>query len=137
MNLCQTFDMRKAARQLPPVLSHQWIDLVNLEQCVVISRKIRRQPVLIRIPLANLRRWRKRNRGLASLHREWEKILTENPTERVLEILTQDNDEGQRLRQGDPFVGILSEKERKTFLRTDEKFRQKIAASLQRRKLKK
>jgi hypothetical protein len=39
------------------------------------------------------------------------KILREHPMERLLEILTQDNDEGQRLRQSAPFVGILSEKE--------------------------
>ena len=125
--------MRKAAKKLPPVLSHQWIDLINLEMCLTIARKVRRNPRLMRIPHANLRRWRKVNRGLAAFHREWLKILETNPWARVLEILTQDNDEGQRLRQGDPFVGILTEKERLCFLRTDETFRQKLAANIMRR----
>lgn len=78
----------------------------------------------MRIPRANLRHWKKRNGRLAPAHREWELILAQNPIERVLEILTQDNDEGQRLRQSDPFAGILSEQERITFF----KFNEKIAA---------
>jgi hypothetical protein len=38
----------------------------------------------------------------------------------VLEILTQDNEEGQRLRQSDPFVGILTQQERMWFLEHHE-----------------
>lgn len=113
--------MRKAKRKLPPVQSHQWIDLVNLEMCRAIARKIRQQPNLMRVPHANLKRWKKKQGQLPPAHREWEEILEQNPTERILRILTQDNDEGQRLRQSDPFVGILTEKERRAFLRLDEK----------------
>jgi hypothetical protein len=113
--------MRKPANKMPPVLSHQWLDMVNLEMCRAIVKRIRRNPRLMRIPRANLQRWRKRNRGLAQAQREWEMILKRHPTERILEILTQENDEGQRLRQSDPFVGILSEKERLAFFRLDEK----------------
>ncbi len=113
--------MRKPANKMPPVLSHQWLDVVNLEMCRVIAKKIRRNPRLMRIPRANLQRWREKNRGLARAQREWEMILKRHPVGRVLEILTQDNDEGQRLRQSDPFVGILSEKERLAFFRLDEK----------------
>jgi hypothetical protein len=42
--------------------------------------------------------------------------MKNSSTERVLQILTQDNDEGQRLRQSDPFLGILTEAERTWFL---------------------
>jgi hypothetical protein len=115
------YTMRKVANKLPPVLSHQWIDLVNLKMCRAIAKKIRRDPQLMSIPRANLRRWKRKMRRLPQAHREWEMILKHNPTERVLEILTQDTDEGQRLRQGDPFVGILSEKERLAFFKSDEK----------------
>ena len=38
--------MRKVARKLPPVCSHQWIDLVNLVIHRAIARKIRREPKL-------------------------------------------------------------------------------------------
>jgi len=113
--------MRKSDDKTPPVLSHRWLDIVNLEMCRAIAKKIRRNPQLMRIPRANLQHWREKNRGLAVAQREWETILQRNPVERVLEILTQDNDEGQRLRQSDPFVGILSEKERLAFFRLDEK----------------
>ena len=113
--------MRTISRTNPPYGSHQWLDLVNLEMCRAIAEKIRRNPRLMRIPRANLQRWRRMNRGLAQAHREWEMILKRNPLERVLEILTQDNDEGQRLRQSDPFIGILSEEERRAFFKFDEK----------------
>lgn len=75
----------------------------------------------MKIPRANLRRWKKKIGHWPPCLREWELILDSNPTERVLEILTQNNDEGQRLRQSDPFVGILTEKERLAFLELDEK----------------
>ena len=100
--------MKQSTPALPDVRSHQWIDLVDLEMCLAIAIKIRRNPRLMRIPYANLRRWRKANRWLAAFHREWLKILATNPWQRVLEILTQDNDEGQRLREGDPFVRVLA-----------------------------
>lgn len=113
--------MRIAKRPKPPVGSHQWLDRVNLEMCCAIARKVRRKPALMRVPKANLRRWRRKRGYVAPAHREWEVILKQNPLERVLEILTQDNEEGQRLRQSDPFVGILTAKERMAYLRFDEK----------------
>jgi hypothetical protein len=113
-------DMRKTPSKIPPMASHQWLDMVNLEMCRSIAKKVRRNPALMRIPSANLRRWRRKLGYIAPAHREWEMILNRNPIARVLEILTQDNDEGQRLRQSDPFVGILTEKERQAFLKANE-----------------
>lgn len=101
--------------------SHQWIDEVDLEMCRAIADKVRRDPELMRIPSENLRRWKRKLHPWPRALREWEEILKDNSTKRVLEILTQDNDEGQRLRQSDPFVGILSERERLSFLKFDEK----------------
>lgn len=103
-----------------PKYSHQWMDEVDLAMCRAIAERVRRNPGLMRIPRENLRRWRRKIRPWPSAFREWEQILARNSLERVLEILTQDNDEGQRLRQSDPFVGILSEKERLAFLNLDE-----------------
>ena len=112
--------MRKAKRKEPLFGSHQWLDRANLEMCRAIAKKIRREPNLMRIPRANLRYWESRFGGLPQAHREWKEILERNPTRRVLELLTQDNDEGQRLRQSDPFIGILTEKERLAFLGLDD-----------------
>jgi hypothetical protein len=42
---------------------------------------------------------------------EWAAII-ERPWEEIRRILLDESDEGQRLRQSDPFCGILSPKER-------------------------
>ena len=112
--------MRKVAQSIPAIADHRFLDAVDLEMCRAIAKKIRQKPALMRIPQANLRRWQKKW-GLSPAQREWKRILDKNPLERILKILTQENDEGQRLRQSDPFVGILTEKERLKFLRLDER----------------
>jgi len=81
-----------------------------------IAEKIREKPKLMEIARKNLRRWKRIRRPWPRALKEWEDILARNADERVLEILTQDNEEGQRLRQSDPFVGILTDKERSWFL---------------------
>lgn len=97
------------------------MDLVDLKMCRRIAKKIRRNPTLMRIPKANLRHWKRKLGHWPPALQEWDKIIRTNPLPQVLKILTQDNDEGQRLRQSDPFVGILSEKERRSFLKLNEK----------------
>jgi hypothetical protein len=96
--------------------SHQWIDRVDLAMARRVAEKIREKPELMDIAWAQLRRWKRMSRPWPACFREWERIMKNNSTERVLQILTQDNDEGQRLRQSDPFIGILTEKERTWFL---------------------
>jgi len=39
--------------------------------------------------------------------REWQTILSSHSLNEILEILTQDSYEGQRLRQSAPFLGVL------------------------------
>ena len=96
--------------------THRWRDACDLAMARVIAEKVQRQPELMRIAVENLRRWKKQMRPWPPALREWEMILANNPTERILEILVQDDEEGQRLRQSDPFVGILTEEERLWFL---------------------
>jgi hypothetical protein len=48
--------------------------------------------------------------------REWMSILT-RPWEEVRRVLLDDSDDGQRLRQSDPFCGILTPQERWTIYR--------------------
>ena len=100
--------------------SHQWMDQCNLAMTRRIAEKIQQKPALMQIARENLRRWKKIRKPWPPALREWEIILSENPIEQVLAILTQDNDEGQRLRQSDPFVGILTERERTWFLENYE-----------------
>lgn len=54
------------------------------------------------------RRWV--DQGVASAH-EWSSIL-ERPWDEVRLILLEESEEGRRLRQTDPFCGILTPRER-------------------------
>jgi hypothetical protein len=117
----KAWSVRKKTPRTRTALSHHWVDMVDLKMCRRIAQKVRKNPSLMKIPRSNLRRWRRKLGYWPPALREWEKILEENPIERVLRILTQDNDDGQRLRQSDPFVGILTESERRRFLKLNEK----------------
>src|SRR5216684_3032960 len=99
---------------MPPVLSHQWLDLVDLLAHRAMARKIRRDPKLFRRVHRNIARWEKANRGCPAPLREWKEILREHDMGSVLRIATQANDEGDRLRHSSPFCGILTLRERKT-----------------------
>jgi len=105
--------MRKAARKLPPVRSHQWVDFVDLMAHRAMARKIRREPKLFNRARRNIDRWEKSNRGCPQPLREWKEILRTNDSNAVLRIMTRTDEEGNRLRQSSPFCGILTERERK------------------------
>lgn len=78
-----------------------------------VAAEVTRRPELIELALANLDRWSRRNHdapGLLRCYAEWRAIL-EKPVAEVLAILTAETDEGQRLRQNTPFVGVLSPQE--------------------------
>ena len=77
-----------------------------------IAERIRRQPALFEIATQNLVRWKRIQNPWPHALREWEEIIDRHSMEEVLAILTEDTEEGHRLRQSDPFCGILSEAER-------------------------
>ena len=104
--------MRKSLNKMPPVCSHQWIDLVDLAMHRAMVRKIRREPKLFNRARRTLARWERMKRGLPPCLREWKAILAEKDVGEVLRIVTQANEEGDRLRQASPFCGILTERER-------------------------
>ena len=114
--------MKTKARKLPPVCSHQWIDLVDLAMHRAIVRKIRRQPKLYERAWRTLNRWERAKRACPPPMREWKDILTKNKMEAVLRILTRADDEGQRLRSTAPFCDILTQREVEAiWARYDEK----------------
>jgi hypothetical protein len=103
--------MRRMARKVPPVCSHQWIDLVDLAMHRAIVRKIRREPRLFMRARRTLAQWEKKHRSSMPAWREWKVLLERNDMNAVLRILTRTDDEGQRLRSTAPFCGILSPRE--------------------------
>ena len=92
--------------------SHQWIDARSLAMCRLIAEKIRFDPDLFHKAIETLNHWKQIRQPTPRTVWEWEKIIQNNSVERVLEILTEESEEGNRLRQGDPFCGILTEEER-------------------------
>lgn len=103
--------MRKAARKMPPVCSHQWIDLVDLAMHRAIARKIRRKPELFNRARRTLARWEKVKRACPPPLREWKQILQNNDRDSILKMLTRCGDEETRLRSTSPFCGILTQRE--------------------------
>lgn len=93
---------------------HNFIDLFSLMLHAGVAEKLRlNSQEVLQIAQKNLRHWlsiEKSSRNPALL--EWQEILKKNTPEEIIKIITQDTDEGQRLRSSSPFVGVLSETER-------------------------
>lgn len=91
--------------------THQEIDRRSLAMVRRIVEKIDADPE--RRGLAQAKRVCARwvDQGIRSA-REWQRLLDEKSWEEIRAILLDESDEGQRLRQTDPFVGILTPQER-------------------------
>jgi hypothetical protein len=91
--------------------THQEIDRRSLAMVRRIVEKIDADPE--RSGLAHAKqvcaRWV--DQGIRSA-REWQRLLDEKSWEEIRAVLLDESDEGQRLRQTDPFVGILTPQER-------------------------
>ena len=96
---------------------HDWVDERSRALHAAVAEKLRRDPSLVRVAFENLARW---ERGAGSHARpaleEWRRLLTDEPLERVLALLTGDSDEAAALRQNAPFAGVLSPEERAAIL---------------------
>lgn len=78
----------------------------------LIADKLEANPYLIRIAQENLSRWIGETASAASAHLEWQQILNAKSLKEVLSLLRTPTDEGQRLRQSNPFAGLLTPQER-------------------------
>ena len=108
------------SKELPPKRSHQWVDARDLKMARLIAEKVRRSPAKFQEAVETLKGWRRTLRPVPEAVLEWERIFRRHTREEVLQIFTQNNEEGQRLRQSDPFCGILTEEQRWRFLREYE-----------------
>lgn len=92
------------------VKTHAAIDRRSLEMVRRIVAKIDADPARAGLDRARsvCARWVAQGNAPA---REWQAIL-ERPWPEIRRILLDESDEGRRLRQSDPFVGILTPEER-------------------------
>ena len=86
----------------------------------LISDKLRQNSDLFLVARNNLRRWMNaeiaRNGFPSHAYREWADIFRKKTHEEILEILTSDTYDADRLRSSTPFCGILTEGERLAIL---------------------
>lgn len=104
-------------------MRHDFIDKRSLELHWLVAEKIRQQPELMDFVREKLHCSLSESRLSDSCKdalREWQTILSCLPLNEVLDLITQDSDEGQRLRHSTPFSGILSQRERLEIFRRHE-----------------
>ncbi len=101
-----------ATKPLPPFGSQQAIDALVLDYHLLVVPHLLADPeAVIKHALGNLERWMKVHEGSGAeiTLREWQALLTAKTAQELVEIISEDSDEGQRLRSSTPFVGILSD----------------------------
>ena len=93
-----------------------FVDLFNLMLHRAVADKLRQDETkVLQIACDNLNRWLD-SESFAGDERfallEWQNILENSTPEEIIKIITENTDEGQRLRSSSPFVGVLTEAER-------------------------
>ena len=103
------------ATAAPEPWSHPWHDQLGLLYHRAIAEKIRRQPALLEIARDNLRRWLAAEPDVipSQARREWQRILASEDVTEIIRIMTDPSEVGHRRRQSTPFVGILTDEERR------------------------
>ncbi len=95
-------------------MDHQQLDRRSLELAREIARRLLANPSLIQVARENLSRWQMHPGPGIALHRcylEWTELLDRLTVPEIAELLQRDDEEGARLRQNSPFVGVLSPEE--------------------------
>jgi len=95
------------------MLGHELQDTITLALARAIADRLRGAPGLLNIGLQNLARWSVRNAdapGLLRCYSQWRTVI-EKGLGHTLGVLELPGDDGQRLRQSNPFTGILTPRE--------------------------
>jgi hypothetical protein len=104
--------------------SHEFLDQLALAYHRAIAVRLLTRPnEVLRIAEENLQRWQQVHAGTGTLQavEEWKTLLATNSLPELAAILTEDSEEGQRLRQSTPFPGVLSKEEREEIFARCEK----------------
>jgi hypothetical protein len=98
-------------------MNHQKIDERSLAFGRMMAERLKDNPSLIQRARDNLGRWMAAcsPRTLATLA-EWKQAL-EGPVEGIIHLLTATDERSTRLRQSNPFAGVLTMQERNAVIR--------------------
>jgi hypothetical protein len=106
--------MTTTAAQLALVGSQRFIDLVALDYHRMVAKRLRTDPeTVLRDARENLQRWMPIHKGTGSelALLEWQELLDTKTVPELIAIITEDSEEGQRLRSSTPFAGYLTDEE--------------------------
>jgi hypothetical protein len=99
-----------------PLGSHAFLDEFALAYHRAVAERLRAEPeAVLEHARQNLNRWIEGDAfeaGERGSLEEWREILGDSNMDRLIEIITDTSEEGQRLRSSSPFVGSLSPQER-------------------------
>ena len=102
--------------------SHRHIDERSLAFGHAIATRLVGHPELIDSARATLHRWMiTSSAGTHPALHEWLAVL-DQPLEAVISLLTRDDEHAVRLRQSNPFTGVLSQAQRTAILRQFESY---------------
>jgi hypothetical protein len=101
---------------ISPLGTHAFLDEFALAYHRAVAKRLRsEQAAMLERARRNLNRWTEGDAfgaGEQASLEEWRAILDEADVDRLIEIITDASDEGQRLRSSSPFAGALSPEER-------------------------
>lgn len=106
-------------KSFPPIGSHQFLDELALAYHRAIAMRLLASPKeVVELARENLNRWIQIHEGTGTVYalKEWQTLLETKTIAELAAIITEDSDEGQRLRQSTPFAGVLSDQERKEIM---------------------
>jgi hypothetical protein len=94
--------------------SQQYIDYLTLMYHREIAERLRTDPEsVLNRARNNLKRWMSAHEGTSSERalKEWQELIDTLSVPELIAVITEDSDNGQRIRSSTPFMGILSETE--------------------------
>ena len=97
--------------------NHAWLDKRSLALASAVADRLESNPELLAVARKNLDSWiGQSSSSPPSAHLEWRDILDHETVEAIVQLLRTDSERGQRLRQSNPFAGLLTPRERWSIL---------------------
>jgi hypothetical protein len=101
------------------VRSHAWIDRRSLALHEAVASKLDERPELVEHARTNLARWLAN--GPSAALEEWRDLLERATLGELTALLRSPDESATRLRQSNPFAGVLSPEERQAILDRHER----------------
>ena len=100
----------------PIMLNHRHIDARSRALAIAVADQLRHQPELVDVAKRNIAAWMKgSSSGVRSALAEWD-IALNGSIDEVIGLLTSEGAKSVRLRQSNPFAGVLSSRQRTEIL---------------------